>query len=179
MQLRSIDLIPSLRSLCCPLFIASAVAGLFVRSHIRHRRQKAEEKHEKEWKAKRAEDAVIPRDYSKVSTPLQTFQRAEATGGILSLPFEVRAMIWSLLLDGQILHIVRKEHGKLGYLRCEDQAFPVYLHPPTCWGRDNPRVIKVERDSLEDGIFRGRWEAPENDRTDGDLMALMRSCRTM
>lgn len=164
---------------CCPLIVLNELGMFFFRQHARQRHRKAQEKHEREWKAKRAEDAVVPRDFSKSLSPLVPSKFSRATNGILNLPYEIREMIWKCLLDGQILHVVRKEHGKIGYLQCRDQGLQAWQHPPTCWGKNNGKRIFIAGEFIDDGIFRGRWEQPDNDRTDGDLMALMRSCKTM
>lgn len=167
-----------LRLLCCPLILLSALGSFSYQEYTLHRDRKAQERREREWRAKRAEDAVVPRDFTKALTPFTPGPLSGASKGLLSLPYEIRAIIWNYLLDRQILHLVRKERGKLGHLQCRDRGSQAWLHPPTCWGKDNGRKILFAGEPLDDGIFRGR-EDEENDRTDGDLMALLRSCKTM
>jgi len=93
---------------------------------------------------------------------------------LMSLPAELREMIWKNVLGDSTMHVILKEQ-KLGHLRCKAEsalACPlgfngVTLSRECCWGTVDSANIWAPK------------SGNRNEPTDGNIIPLLRSCRQM
>lgn len=160
--------------LCAPCICVIGVCTACFRPLRLRRRCDPEQKRRFEERQRHAPRPVVVRKRAltiplEAETSLTTTQKTldQSQSHLLSLPLELREMIYKYVLGDTVLHIVHKER-KLGHLRCKavgakECPLPYRDGGPireSCWGN-------VDSGNIMTGQVT----------TDGDIIPFLRTCR--